>query len=92
MKFEIFNFTFSVWLLLFIIWGLPLTYYRSRFRKIVYQTDNWTINIKPVFTDEIKALIGNSYPENIEYLKMRNFYRIYLFIYLVLFLIYQIYK
>ena len=27
-----------------------------RFRKIVYQTDDWTINIKPLFVKEIKAL------------------------------------
>lgn len=92
MKFEIFNLSISVWLLLFVVWGLPLTYYRSRFRKIVYQTDSWIINIKPVFGGEIKALFGNSYPENIEYLKMRNFYRMYLIVYLMLFIIYRIYN
>jgi len=27
----------NIWLILFILWGLPLTFYRSRFRKIVYQ-------------------------------------------------------
>lgn len=75
----------NIWLILFIAWGLPLTFYRSKFRKIVYQTDNWTINIKPVFMKEIKALIGNIYPENLNYLKMRNFYRFYLIIYLLLF-------
>lgn len=92
MKFEIFNLSISVWLLLFVVWGLPLTYYRSRFRKIVYQTESWIINIKPVFTDEIKALFGNTYPENIEYLKMRNFYRMYLIVYLMLFIVYRIYN
>ncbi|MBE0638516.1 MAG: hypothetical protein IH598_08350 [Bacteroidales bacterium] len=92
MKFEVFNLTISVWLLLFVIWGLPLTFYRSRFRKIVYQTDSWIINIKPVFIDEIKALFGNVYPDSPQYLKMRNFYRIYLFIYLILFILYQTYK
>lgn len=75
----------NIWLILFIAWGLPLTFYRSKFRKIVYQTDNWTINIKPVFMKEIKALIGNIYPDNLNYLKMRNFYRFYLIIYLILF-------
>ena len=29
----------NIWLILFIVWGLPLTFYRSKFRKIVYQTD-----------------------------------------------------
>ncbi len=77
-----------IWLILFIIWGLPLTYYRSKFRKLVYQTDSWLINIKPLFIKEIKALIGTLYPDNKEYLKFRNFYRFYLLIYLVLFMIY----
>lgn len=67
-------------------------YYRSKFRKLVYQTDDWLINIKPVFIKEIKALFGNIYPENKDYLKFRNFYRFYLTTYLILFVIYQIYK
>ncbi len=75
----------NIWLILFIAWGLPLTFYRSKFRKIVYQTNNWTINIKPYFMKELKALFGNSYPDNPDYLKLRNFYRFYLFIYLILF-------
>ena len=78
----------NIWLILFILWGLPLTYYRSKFRKIVYQTESWTINIKPLFFKEIKALIGNIYPNNSKYKKMRNFYRFYLFIYLILFFAY----
>jgi thioredoxin-dependent peroxiredoxin len=75
----------NIWLILFIIWGLPLTFYRSKFRKIVYQTDNWTINIKPYFMKELKGLVGNLYPGNQNYLKLRNFYRFYLIIYLLLF-------
>jgi peroxiredoxin Q/BCP len=75
----------NIWLILFILWGLPLTFYRSRFRKIVYQTDKWTINIKPYFLKELKALFGNMYPDNKDFLKFRNFYRFYLVIYLLLF-------
>jgi peroxiredoxin Q/BCP len=52
---------------------------------MVYQTDSWIINIKPVFIKELRALFGNTFPENRKYLKFRNFYRFYLFIYLVLF-------
>ena len=78
----------NIWLILFVLWGLPLTFYRSRFRKIVYQTDSWTINIIPRFTKELKALFGNIYPENKDYLKFRNFYRFYLIIYLLLFISY----
>lgn len=78
----------NIWLILFVAWGLPLTFYRSKFRKIVYQTDSWTINIKPYFGKELKALVGNMYPENSNYLKLRNFYRFYLVVYLVLFTAY----
>jgi peroxiredoxin Q/BCP len=78
----------NFWFLSFLIWGLPLSFYRSRFRKIVYQTDSWTINIKPLFTKEFKGLLGNLYPENKEYIKQRNFYRFYLGVYTLLFICY----
>jgi thioredoxin-dependent peroxiredoxin len=78
----------NIWLILFLAWGLPLTFYRSKFRKIVYQTDSWTINIKPFFWKELKALFGNLFPDNRNYLKFRNFYRFYLIIYLLLFTTY----
>jgi peroxiredoxin Q/BCP len=65
----------NIWLILFVIWGLPLGFYRSKFRKLVYQTDSWLINIKPVFWKEIKGLFGNIYPDNQTYKKFRNFYK-----------------
>ena len=77
-----------IWLILFVAWGLPMGYYRSKFRKIVYQTDSWWINIKPVFLKELKALFGNMYPDNPNYIKFRNFYRFYLLVYLGLFIAY----
>jgi len=82
----------NIWFLLFLIWGFPLSFYRSKFRKIVYKTDHWTINIKPLFVKEIKGLLGNLYPNNTAYLKQRNFYRFYLVIYTVLFLLYYKYS
>ena len=80
----------NIWLILFVFWGLPLTYYRSKFRKTVYQTNSWNINVKPVFIKELKALFGNIYPENKKYIKLRNFYRVYLGIYMMLFIVYLI--
>lgn len=82
----------NIWFILFFAWGLPLGYYRSKFRKIVYQTDSWTINIKPYFLKEIKALFGNMFPDNPDYLKERNFYRFYLAIYSLLFASYLIFN
>lgn len=80
--------TENIWLIVFILWGLPLTYYRSKFRKTVYRTNDWKINIKPVFLKEIRALFGNIYPNNLKYLRIRNFYRIYISVYLILFTFY----
>ena len=77
-----------IWLILFFVWGIPLTAFRSKFRKFVYQTDSWTINIKPVFMKELKALFGDSFPRDTRYYKLRNSYRIYLSIYFILFFLY----
>lgn len=78
----------NIWLILFVGWGLPLSFYRSKFRKIIYQTDSWLINIKPVFWKEIKGLFSTIYPDNKKYKKFRNFYLFYLFVYLILFILY----
>ena len=78
--------------LILMIWSIPSTYFRSKFRKIVYQTDDWKINIKPLFKKEIIGLFSNMYPENPDYIKTRNQYRIYLLIYLIIFILYQFFK
>jgi thioredoxin-dependent peroxiredoxin len=75
----------NIWLIFFLVWSLPLTFYRSQFRKIVYRTNSWTINIKPVFLKELKALFGNIYPYDNMYIRKRNIYRMYLAVYLILF-------
>lgn len=78
----------TILLIVLFIWGIPSSFIRSRFRKIVYQTNHWTINIKPLFIKEIIALFSNIFPENSDYIKTRNYYRIYLLIYLIIFIIY----
>jgi peroxiredoxin Q/BCP len=78
----------NFWLILFIVWGLPLGYYRSKFRKMVYQTNSWIINIKPVFLKEIKGLFGNIYPNDPKYKKFKNFYLFYLAVYFALFFVF----
>ena len=78
----------TILLIVLFIWGIPSSFIRSRFRKIVYQTNHWTINIKPLFVKEIIALFSNMFPENSDYIKTRNYYRIYLLIYLIIFIIY----
>ena len=78
----------TVLLIILFIWGIPSTYFRSKFRKIVYNTNDWKINIKPLFKKEILALFRNIFPDNKEYIKTRNYYRIYLIVYSIIFLIY----
>jgi peroxiredoxin Q/BCP len=82
----------SIWFILFFVWGIPLRYYRSKFRKIVYHTDSWPINIKPVFIKETKALFTTMYPDDTAYIRFRNFYRTYLLVYGVLFAIWYVFR
>ena len=77
-------------LILLFLWGVPSAFFRSNFRKIVYKTDDWKINIKPIFLKELKGLIFNIYPDNPNYIKQRRLYRFYLFVYTILFVIYLI--
>lgn len=65
----------------FLVWSFPLGILRSRFRKMVYQTDDWTINIKPVFLKELKVLFGWHEFKSLESLRLIGFYRLYLLIY-----------
>ena len=82
----------TFFLIILFLWGIPSTYFRSKFRKIVYQTDDWKINIKPLFVKELKGLFFNIFPQNNDYIKTRNQYRIYLSVYLLLFIFYIIIK
>lgn len=79
----------DIFMAAFVVWSLPLGIYRSKFRKMVYQTDDWRINIKPFFLKELSALFGNTMPDDKEYLSLRNFYRVYLTVYLLLFACWQ---
>ena len=78
--------------ILLVVWGIPSTFFRSKFRKIVYRTDDWKINIKPLFMKELKGLFFNIFPENTDYIRVRNQYRLYLVVYLFLFIIYILIK
>jgi peroxiredoxin Q/BCP len=75
-------------LIVLILWGIPSTYFRSKFRKIVYKTEDWKINIMPLFKKEIKGLFLNTCPEDENYIKVRNSYRLYLVVYVILFIVY----
>lgn len=81
--------TDNLWLILFFAWGMPLGVFRSRFRKMVYETDDWTINIKPYFVKETKALLGLYSMEHPDFKKARKKYRLYLLIYTLLFVAYR---
>lgn len=71
----------TIAIIAFIIWSFPLGLFRSRFRKMVYQTDSWWINVKPVFWEEIKVLFGFHQRTKRAELRVINFYRFYLIVY-----------
>jgi len=77
-------------LIILILWGIPSTYFRSKFRKIIYETNDWKINIKPLFKKELIGLFSKISSKNNNYIKTRNNYRIYLIIYGILFLVYSL--
>lgn len=77
-----------LWFAAFFLWGLPLSWYRSRFRKMVYDTTSWTINIKPVFRKELLAILSMVSVDDPSFVRFRNFYRFYLIVYLFLGLAY----
>jgi len=65
----------NIWLILFIVWGLPLGYYRSKFRKMVYQTDSWE-NYQTGFLKELKGHFWKWLFDNMKCKKFRNIYRL----------------
>ena len=73
----------SVFFVAFLLWSLPMSLFRSRFRKMVYQTDSWLINIKPVFWRELKVLFGGGLSGEKDR-RLRRFYAFYLAVYFVL--------
>ena len=79
-------------LIILILWGIPSTYFRSKFRKIVYKTEDWKINIMPLFTKEIKGLFLNMHSDDKNYIKVKNSYRLYLLVYPILFIVYYFYE
>ncbi len=75
-----------LFLIAFIIWSFPSGIIRSRFRKMVYKTDSWLINIQPYFLEETKVLLGMHNIKKDENRRLISFYRFYLVVYLLLFL------
>ena len=70
-----------------ILWGILSRCFRSKFRKIIYETNDWKINIKPLFEKELIGLFFKISSKNKDYIKSRKHYRIYLIIYGTLFLV-----
>jgi len=67
MKIDLFQ---HIWLILFVLWGIPLTFYRSKFRKIVYQTNSWLINVKPLVLERNKGPFYKHVPRQQRILKV----------------------
>ena len=78
-----------VWLLL-ALWLVVVLLNRSKFRKIVYRTNDWRINFKPWFRKEVYGFVSSIYPDDTKYLRYRNIYRIHLIILIILIVTYQL--
>jgi hypothetical protein len=66
------------------MWSFPVWKYRSDFRKMVYETNDWKINIKPYFWKEFQVLFGIKKRSSPKEQKTIRFYRVYLFVYFLL--------
>jgi peroxiredoxin Q/BCP len=56
---------------------------------MIYNTNDWKINIKPVFVKEFKALFSNASISDPKEVQIRNRYRFYLLVYLALIIWYK---
>lgn len=74
-----------IFFIAFFVWSFPLGVFRSRWRKMVYQTDSWWINIQPYFWRELKVLFGFIKLTKPEEVSMVKFFRMYLIVYFILF-------
>jgi|TARA_B110000211_G_scaffold185090_1_gene209961 peroxiredoxin Q/BCP len=48
----------KILLFILILWGIPSTFFRNKFRKIIYETNDWKINFKPLFKKELIGLFS----------------------------------
>ena len=70
--------------LAFTVWSFPVWKYRSDFRKMVYGTSDWKINVLPYFWLETKVLLGIDKRTKPEEKRVISFYRRYLIVYFLL--------
>lgn len=71
----------SIFFYALLAWGLPLSIFRSRFRKMVYDTESWVINVKPVFWRETRVLFG-FHDYTAAQRRLVRFYRFYVLVYI----------
>lgn len=74
-------------LAIFLLYSKPLLLYRYRFRSAVYKDKRFSINFKPWFWKEIKALFTDKDFDTEEDRRTAKFYRRYLVLYTVLLLL-----
>ena len=48
----------KILLFILILWGIPNTFFRNKFRKIIYETNDWKINFKPLFMMEHNMIMN----------------------------------
>ena len=73
-----------VFFIAFFIWSFPLGFIRSKWRKMVYKTDSWWINIQPYFWKELKVLFGFLGVDTLEDRRLVWWFRFYVLVYCLL--------
>lgn len=68
-----------------LLWFILLLIHRDKFRRMIYRTNDWRINLRPLNGKEIKGLLGNIYPYDSNYVRSRNIYRLYVLLLGILF-------
>jgi len=74
----------EIWLGVIIFWGILSVFYRHKFRKMIYRTNDCRKSFQAAFSKEVRGLLGNIYPYDKNYIRIRNIYRLNLFIFIVL--------
>ncbi|MFT4310938.1 MAG: hypothetical protein ACMXYC_04890 [Candidatus Woesearchaeota archaeon] len=75
-------------IILLIVYGVPLAPLRYRFRCAVYKQTGWKMHLMPWFVKETIALFSNRYFTTPAQTRVGWIYRIYLGVYVVLILMY----
>ncbi len=78
----------DILLYLLLIYTIPFSFFRTKFRKMVYKTQSSLIAIQPKFVKETKVIFGIIPLEKESEKKLLKQYRYYISILIILYVLY----